>query len=337
MPNRKVLVIASAGGHLTQALCACDHVDDIVLVTTHSLVDDDKIQKIYKIWSTQKNVFIHFVNIFYALYVIAKERPRTVFSTGGPIVLPFALVCKFLPLRFVYVDTLSRVVELSNTGKLIHKYKLYDEFISQWEAVAKEYSVEYAGKTFDLTGRANKVIIPLSPPEKPLVLVTMGTNSYPFPRLIAAMEKLDIYHDPNVRWFIQTGGFDVEDKPANGEVVAMVAKSKMDELVKSSSLVISHCGVGSINHMLTFQKKVIFVPRLARFGEFSDDHQLQIAKELCNPNMTVVYPDERLPEYSVAELNSIPRYEKEIDITNHTFAAVIDKKLYFEQREGSYG
>ncbi|MCJ8315429.1 MAG: hypothetical protein MJK11_20985, partial [Pseudomonadales bacterium] len=81
MSNRKVLVIASAGGHLTQALCACHHVDDIVLVTTHLLVNDDKIQKIYKIWSTQKNVFIHFVNIFYAVYVLVKERPRAVFST----------------------------------------------------------------------------------------------------------------------------------------------------------------------------------------------------------------------------------------------------------------
>lgn len=337
MSNRKILVIASAGGHLTQALCACNHVDDIALVTTHALVNDDKVKKVYKIWSTQKNAFIHFVNIFYALYVIIKERPRTVFTTGGPIVLPFALVCKFLPLRFVYLDTLSRVVELSNTGKLIHKYKLYDEFMSQWQAVAKQYGVAYAGKTFDLEGRANKIIAPLSPPQKPLVLVTTGTNSYPFPRLIAAMAKLAIYHDPNVRWFIQTGGFEVDIKPANGEIVDMVDKDKMDALVQESSLVISHCGVGSINHMLVFQKRVIFVPRLAEFGEFSDDHQLQIAKVLSNPNMTVVYPGEPLPAYSVAELMAIPRYDKTIDITNHAFASIIDKKLFVEQREDSYG
>lgn len=337
MPNRKVLVIASAGGHLTQALCACNHVDEIVLVTNVSLVNDNKIEKIYTIWATQKNAFIHFINIFYALYVLAKERPRTVFTTGGPIVLPFALVCKFLPVRFVYVDTLSRVVELSNTGKLIYKYKLYDEFMSQWQAVAKDYNVEYAGKTFDLEGKSNQVIPPMAAPESPLVLVTTGTNMYPFPRLIAAMAKLEIYHDPNVRWFIQTGGFDVENKPANGEITAMVSKSKMDQLVQESSLVISHCGVGSINHMLIFQKKVVFVPRFEQFGEFSDDHQLQIAKELRNPNMTVVYPDELLHPYSVADLIAIPRYDQTIDITNHDFASFIDKKLFVEQREDSYG
>ena len=337
MSNRKVLLIASAGGHLTQALCACNHAEEIVLVTTKSLVNDDKIKKIYTIWSTQKNAFIHFFNIFYALYVIAKERPRTVFTTGGPIVLPFALVCKFLPLRFVYLDTLSRVVELSHTGKVIHKYKLYDEFLSQWQAVARNYHVEYAGKTFDLEGKSNKVITPMAAPANPLVLVTMGTNAYPFPRLIAAIAKLDIYHDPNVRWFIQTGGFEVTDKPANGEVVAMTTKSKLDQLVQESSLVISHCGVGSINHMLIFQKKVVFVPRLERFGEFSDDHQLQIAKELCNPNMTVVYPDDLLYQYSVEDLIAIPRYDETIDITNHDFADFIDKKLFVEQREDSYG
>ncbi|QFI37996.1 beta-1,4-galactosyltransferase [Moritella marina ATCC 15381] len=337
MQNKKVLLIASAGGHLTQALCACSHVDEIVLVTTKALVNDGKIKKIYTIWSTQKNAFIHFVNIFYALYVLVRERPHTVFTTGGPIVLPFALVCKFLPLRFVYLDTLSRVVELSNTGKLVHKYKLYDEFMSQWEAVASEYNVDYVGKTFDLEGKVNQVLTPLSPPETPLVLVTMGTNSYPFPRLIAALEKMDIYHDPNVRWFIQKGGFEVTVKPANGEIVDMVGKGKMDELVKGSSLVISHCGVGSINQMLVYQKKVIFVPRLEQFGEFSDDHQLQIAKELSNPNMTVIYPDELLPVYSLADLIAIPRYDQAIDITNHAFSAVIDKKLFVEQREDSYG
>ena len=330
MSNRKVLVIASSGGHLTEALCACNHVDEIVLVSTKALVNDDKVKKIYTILSTQKNPFIHFFNIFYAFYVIAKERPRTVFTSGGPIALPFALICKFLPLRFVYLDTLSRVVELSNTGKFIYKYKLYNEFISQWQAVAREYNVEYAGKIFDLEGKSNKSVTPMAAPVKPLVLVTMGTNMYPFPRLIAAIAKLDIYHDPNVRWFIQTGGFEVTDKPANGEVVAMTTKSKMDQLVQERSLVISHCGVGSIYHMLIFQKKVVFVPRLERFGEFSDDHQLQIATELCNPNMTVVYPEDLLYPYSVADLMMIPRYSEAIDITNHDFANFIDNKLFVD-------
>ncbi len=330
MPNKKILIIASAGGHLTQALCASSKVDEIVLVTTRALVKDQRIKKIYAIWDTQKNPFIHFVNIFYALYVIIRERPRTVFSTGSPIVLPFALVCKFLPLRFVYLDTLSRVIELSNTGKLIHKYKLYDEFMSQWENMAVEYNLEYYGKTFDLKGSTKADFKPMQAPEVPLVLVTMGTNAYPFHRLIDYLSSLDIYHDPKVRWFIQTGGFEVKVKPKNGEIVAMTTREKMDEMVKQSSLVVSHCGIGSINQMLQYQKKVIFIPRLEKYGEFSDDHQLQIARELDNPNMTVVFPGDELPDVCFKNLIEWPRYEQAIDITNHSFASVIEKKLFDE-------
>lgn len=328
MTNKKVLIVASAGGHLTQALCASHKVEQIILVTTRALVNDKKINKTYAIWTTQKNPFIHFVNIFYALYVLLRERPRTVFTTGGPIVLPFALVCKFLPLKFVYLDTLSRVIEMSNTGKLIHKYKLYDEFMSQWPDVATEYGVDYFGKTFDLEGKTEKVLPAMDKPSKPLVLVTMGTNAYPFHRLIEVISSLDIYQDPNVRWFIQTGGFDIRDMPKNGDVVNMTTRDEMDDLVKESSLVISHCGIGSINQMLSYQKKVIFVPRVEQYGEFSDDHQLQIAKELSNPNMQVVLPNETLPTFSVESLIDIPRYDQAIDITNHDFAEVIEKKLF---------
>lgn len=328
MTNRKILIIASAGGHLTQALCASSKVQDIVLVTTRDLVKDKRIKKVYTIWGTQKNPFIHFINIFYAIYVILRERPHTVFSTGSPIVLPFALVCKFMPLRFVYLDTLSRVIELSNTGKLILKYKLYDEFMSQWENMATEYNLEYHGKTFDLEGKTDAVIEPLEQPETPLVLVTMGTNTYPFHRLIEYLASLNIYHDPNVRWFIQTGGFEVRVKPQNGEIVDMTTRDKMEQLVKQSSLVISHCGIGSINQMLTYQKKVIFFPRIEKLGEFSDDHQLQIARELNNPNITVVFPGDELPDVNYQNLIETPRFDQAIDITNHSFASVIEKKLF---------
>lgn len=328
MPNRKIMIVASAGGHLTQALCASSKVQDIVLVTTRDLITDERIKKTYSIWGTQKNPFIHFINIFYAIYVLLREKPHTVFSTGSPIVLPFALVCKFLPIRFIYLDTLSRVIELSNTGKLILKYKLYDEFMTQWEDMAAEYNLEYYGKTFDLEGKTNTVMKSMEQPEMPLVLVTMGTNAYPFHRLINYLTTLDIYRDPRVRWFIQTGGFEVQIKPVNGEIVAMTTRGKMEALVKQSSLVISHCGIGSINQMLAYQKKVIFFPRVEKYGEFSDDHQLQIARKLDNPNMTVVFPEDELPDVIFKNLKETPRYDQAIDITNHRFASVIEKKLF---------
>ena len=47
--NKKVLVIASAGGHLTQAMCATSQCDEIVLVSNKVNIKKSNISKIYKI------------------------------------------------------------------------------------------------------------------------------------------------------------------------------------------------------------------------------------------------------------------------------------------------
>jgi len=147
-----VVVIASAGGHLTQAMCATSLVDlDLVLICNKNMLNTDRFKKIYTIRDTQHNPLVHCLNLIHGCVILLRERPQAMFSTGGPICLPFALLAKLTKTRFVYLDTLSRVTELSNSGKLIEKYGLYDSFLSQWQSVATQYSgVEYHGQAFDL-------------------------------------------------------------------------------------------------------------------------------------------------------------------------------------------
>lgn len=45
-----------------------------------------------------------------------------------------------------------------------------------------------------------------------------------------------------------------------------------------ADLIITHGGVGSIITALKMNKKIIAVPRLAKYGEHINDHQLQIVK-----------------------------------------------------------
>lgn len=147
-----VLVIASSGGHLTQAICATSAVElDLVLVSNKNMLDDSPFIRIHTIRDTQHNVMVHFLNLFSAMRILLTEKPQAVFSTGGPICLPFALVAKLSKTRFVFLDTMSRVTELSNSGKMIQRFGLYNSFLCQWETVASRYSgVEYHGQAFDL-------------------------------------------------------------------------------------------------------------------------------------------------------------------------------------------
>lgn len=321
--SKKVLVIASAGGHLTQAMCATSACNNIALVSNKQNISNEKIKRIYKIWDTQHNAFIHFINIFFALYVLLRERPSVVFSTGGPIALPFALLCKFLPIKFVYLDTLSRVVELSNTGKLVRKYNLFNDFYCQWKEIAAKNNVKHIGKCFDILCENTYETETKKIDDSPVILVTVGTSQYDFNRLFTLLAELPLYQDKRVKWVIQAAHNKVTQLPANGEVVEMISRDEMESLVKGASLVISHCGIGSINLMLSYQKKVVFVPRVAKYNEFSDDHQLQIANEISSDLFTVALPDTPMPELTFDELVERELLVKPVDTTNYTMAKAL--------------
>ena len=154
----------------------------------------------------------------------------------------------------------------------------------------------------------------------------MGTNGYPFLRLAEYLTSQPVFQSDRVEWFIQTGGFEIIP-PACGSVVNMVAREEMVSLVQRASLVISHCGIGSLYMMLEYRKRVIFVPRVARYGEFSDDHQLQIAKEIRNARMEVIFPDDKFSIMGLDELRSCPIYKEPINITNYKLADIVKNAL----------
>ena len=155
--NPTVAVIASSGGHLTQAMCAISAVElELVLVTNKNMLEDSPFTRIYTIRDTQTNFFIHALNVFSAARILLKERPQALFSTGGPICLSFALLAKLSGTRFVYLDTMSRVTELSNSGKLIKKFGLFDSFLCQWQETAEKHGAEYHGQAFDLGDNGHK-------------------------------------------------------------------------------------------------------------------------------------------------------------------------------------
>lgn len=101
----------------------------------------------------------------------------------------------------------------------------------------------------------------------------------------------------------------------------------MEALVKQSALVITHCGIGSLNLMLKYRKRTIFVPRVSSHGEFSDDHQLQIAGEINHSRMDVVLPDESFPPLDYQVLCDEPESITPVDITNYHLARIIEYKL----------
>lgn len=66
---------------------------------------------------------------------------------------------------------------------------------------------------------------------------------------------------------------------------------KMSDHYRNSDIVITHGGVGSIMSALSHNKPIIVVPRLQKYGEVTDDHQLEIANAFCQLGFVSVAND----------------------------------------------
>lgn len=111
-----------------------------------------------------------------------------------------------------------------------------------------------------------------------MIFVTVGTHNQSFERLIKAVDKLVEQKKINEEVIIQTGYTNY--RPKNCKWFKFIPFQNFVRICKKSNIVITHGGVGSIMIPLKLKKPTIVVPRLKNFGEHSDNHQLQIVKEL---------------------------------------------------------
>ena len=108
-----------------------------------------------------------------------------------------------------------------------------------------------------------------------MIFVSLGTQDKPFRRLLDYLENSDI--DDEI--IVQAGYTDYDSKKM--KILKYIAKDDFDEYIRKADYVIWHAGVGTIVNCLNHKKKVLTVPRLAKYGEHHNDHQLQIADAYC--------------------------------------------------------
>lgn len=111
-----------------------------------------------------------------------------------------------------------------------------------------------------------------------MILVTVGTPSNDFSRLIKKIDELVENKRIKDNVIVQRGYTNY--KPKNCRWFNFTSPEKIENLCKKSKICITHGGVGSIIISLKYKKPTIVVPRLKKFNEHVDDHQTQIVKEL---------------------------------------------------------
>lgn len=110
-----------------------------------------------------------------------------------------------------------------------------------------------------------------------MTLVILGTQDKEFTRLLKMVE--DEIKKGLIKGDVIVQAGQTKYKSKYMEILDLISNSKFNKLIKESDLVITHGGVGSIISALKHNKKVIAVPRLSRYGEHVNDHQLEIVEE----------------------------------------------------------
>lgn len=109
-----------------------------------------------------------------------------------------------------------------------------------------------------------------------MILVLLGTQNNSFHRLLEEIQKNIDNGNIKEEVIVQKGYTKFESK--NMTTYTQLPTDKFEEMIDKANLVITHGGVGSIITAIEKNKKVIAVPRLKKYKEHVNDHQLDIIK-----------------------------------------------------------
>ena len=107
-----------------------------------------------------------------------------------------------------------------------------------------------------------------------MILVTLGTQDKNFVRLLEKIDQLINNGLIKDKVIVQAGFTKYNSE--NMEIFDLIPQDEFNDLMNKADIIITHGGVGNIISALEKNKKVIAVPRLAKYGEHINDHQTQI-------------------------------------------------------------
>ena len=107
-----------------------------------------------------------------------------------------------------------------------------------------------------------------------MILVLLGTQNNSFHRLLEEVQRNIDTGNINEKVIVQKGYTKFESKDM--EIYDKIPIKELEELINQANLIITHGGVGSIINSISRDKKVIAVPRLKKYKEHVNDHQLDI-------------------------------------------------------------
>ena len=120
-----------------------------------------------------------------------------------------------------------------------------------------------------------------------MTLVMLGTQNNSFHRLLEEVDKLIEKKVIEEKVIVQAGY--TKYNSSNMEIFDLISNDKLNKLMDDADIIITHGGVGSIIESLKKNKKIIVCPRLKKYNEHTNNHQLQIVERFSKKGYIIPY------------------------------------------------
>lgn len=158
-----------------------------------------------------------------------------------------------------------------------------------------------------------------------MIFITVGSQKFQFNRLLKKVDELIESGVINEKVFAQIGVSNYI--PRNYIYKDFITQDEFKEIMSEADIVLTHAGTGAVITALKMDKKVIAVPRLAKYNEHVDDHQVQLIDEF--KEMKFIEP--------VYEIDDLPKALENVKVkdynkyTSNTMAIVNSIKDFIDE------
>ena len=141
-----------------------------------------------------------------------------------------------------------------------------------------------------------------------MIFVCVGSREYQFDRLLKEIDKLIDKNIIKDKVFAQIGQSTYI--PKKYKYTRFLPNKEFQCYQDKADLIISHGGTGALIGALKKNKQVIAVPRLAKYGEHTDNHQVQISTVLHDEEYLKMVTEINTMGKSIIELQQKPILKK---------------------------
>ncbi len=145
---KKVMFIASAGGHLNELMQLEPLFKDYnYYLVTENLKSNLSLKEVYGnkisylLFGSKEHIltypFKFIYNSFKSLFLYVKVRPKVIVTTGTHTAVPMCYIGKIFGSKIIFIETFANQSSKTLSGKMI--YPIANLFIVQWEEMLKLY------------------------------------------------------------------------------------------------------------------------------------------------------------------------------------------------------